>query len=292
MMKNIFIVTDFSEASKNAGLYGIELAKLFDANVILFNAYQTPVQIPESYIFFTPEDVCESTKLLLKQEAVMINPGNKVNMEIYCAEGLPSDTIIAEAIKRESDLIICGMKGIAKAFRKIFGSTTSALTRKSEIPLIVVPENAGFHLPKNIALASDLDPETSPATVDLLKVLGEKFTSKIAIVWVVDDDFNAVKEMRYRTVGIIKELKNLDPVFEFPTGSSIPKTLESFVKEHDIQLLAIIPHKHDLLERFFTESLTKEMIFHSHIPLLVLPQKKNGHPGNQINMSQVNQTHG
>jgi nucleotide-binding universal stress UspA family protein len=292
MMKNIFIVTDFSDASKNAGLYGIELAKQFNADVVLFHAYQTPVQIPESYIFYTTEDVCETARQLLKQEADMINPGNRVKLEISCAEGIPSDTIISEAAKATSDLIICGMKGMAKAFRKIFGSTTSSLTRKSEIPLIVVPENAGFRLPKNIALASDLDPETSAATVELLKNLGEKFSAKLAVVWVVEEDFNAVNELRYRPAGFIKELKGLDPVFEFPTGSSITKALDHFVKDHDIDLMAMIPHKHDLLERFFTESITRKMIFHSHIPLLVLPQKKNGHTTNQMNGSHITETQG
>ena len=279
MMKNIFIVTDFSEASQNAGHYGVQLAKYYRANVFLFHAYQVPVQIPESYIFYTTEDVWESAKELLKKEAAMINPDNLVDIEICGGEGIASDAIVAEASKRNADVIICGMKGMAKPLRKIFGSTTTSLTGKSDIPLIVVPENAGFIPPKNIALASDMDPETSSATVELLKVLGEKFASRLSVVWVVDDGTDVAYEMRFRPTGFINELKSLDPVFEFPSGNSITKALDGFVKEHEIDMLAMIPHKHDLLERFFTESITRKMIFHTHIPLLVLPQKKNGETG-------------
>ncbi len=275
-MKNIFIITDFSEASRKAGYYGIGIAKHFNANVFLFHAYQAPVQVPESYILYTTEDFWQSAKELMENESAEINPGNQVKVEICGGEGIPSEVILTEARKRNADVIICGMKGIGKGLRKIIGSTTSALTRKSEIPLIVVPENASFIVPENIALASDIDPETSGATVELLKEIGEKFSSRLSVVWVVDEEFDHKQESRFRPSGFINQLKSLDPVFEYPSGSSIVKTLDGFVKSHSIDLLAMIPHKHDLLERFFTESITKKMIFHSEIPMLVMPQIKSG----------------
>jgi nucleotide-binding universal stress UspA family protein len=181
---------------------------------------------------------------------------------------------VAEARLRKADVIVCAMKGVAKAFRKIFGSTTSALIHKSDIPLIVVPEKAVFNIPNNIALASDLDPETSASTLELLKVIGEKFTSGLSVVWVVGEDFDAENEMRYRPSEFIKGLRGLNPVFEFPKGGSVTKVLEDFIRKNNVAMLAMIPHKHDFMERFFTESITKKMIFHSDIPLLVLPQKK------------------
>ena len=286
-MKNILIVTDFSEASRNAGCYGIGIAKHFNANVFLFHAYQAPVQVPESYILYTTEDVWQSAKELLEKEAADINPANQVKVEVGGAEGIPSDVILAEARKRHADVIICGMKGLGKELRKILGSTTAALTRKSEIPLIVIPENAGFSLPENIALASDIDPETAGATVELLKEIGEKFSSKLSVVWVVDEEFDHKNESRFRPSGFINQLRGLDPVFEYPAGSSITKTLDEFVKSHAIDLLVMIPHKHDLLERFFTESITRKMIFHSDIPLLVLPQKKANDIGKEQTGKQV-----
>lgn len=274
-MKKIFIVTDFSEASQNAGKYAIQLAKFWRADVALFNVYQTPVQVPESYIVYSPEDVWASTRELLEKEAKLINPDNLVTVELCGSIGVPADTIVAEAEKRNVDVIVCGMKGMGKTFRKIFGSTTTSLTRKSDIPLIIVPENANFVAPKNIALASDMDPKTSAATVDFLKVIGEKFASKLSVIWVVDEGEDVTYEMRFRPLGFINQLKSLDPVFGFPTGSSITKALDEFVKENTMDMLVMIPHKHDLIERFFKESITKEMIFHSHIPLLILPQKVN-----------------
>jgi len=35
-----------------------------------------------------------------------------------------------------------------------------------------------------------------------------------------------------------------------------------------------MPHKHDWLERLVKKSETKEMIFHLHKPILILPESK------------------
>lgn len=289
-MKNIFIVTDFSEASQNAGRYGIEMAKYFNANVFLFHAYQVPVQVPESYFVYSTEDVWANVKGQLETEAATINPDKLINVEICGAVGLPVNLITEEATKREADLIICGMKGMGKTFRRIFGSTTTALSRKSEIPMIVVPENAKFQPPKNIALANDMDPETSALTYGLLKELGEKFVSKLSVVWVVDEGIDVDKEMRFRPKSFINELKDLDPVLEFPSGSSVIAALDGFIKDHSIDLMAIIPHKHDAFERFITESVTKKMLFHTHIPMLILPQRKKSDMVNEEKEMSSNKT--
>jgi hypothetical protein len=72
----------------------------------------------------------------------------------------------------------------------------------------------------------------------------------------------------------MNDLKKMDTEFEFPKGSSVSGALETFAEEHTIDMMAMIPHRHNLLERFFVESTTNKMIFHTHIPLLILPQKK------------------
>jgi hypothetical protein len=37
-------------------------------------------------------------------------------------------------------------------------------------------------------------------------------------------------------------------------------------------MLVMMPHKHEWLERLFRKSETKDMIFHTQVPLLVLPE--------------------
>jgi hypothetical protein len=36
-------------------------------------------------------------------------------------------------------------------------------------------------------------------------------------------------------------------------------------------MLAMLPHEHGILERIMNRSITKKMVFHTQLPLLVLP---------------------
>lgn len=143
-MKNILIATDFSGASRTAAMYGAALARQFGANIFLFHAYQTPIQVPESYVLYTSDDVWAAAKELLQKEIEAINPSGDLNIEITGGEGMATQAILKEAERVKADLIICGMKSNAKPFRRLFGSSTTGLAKHSDVPFIVVPENAHF----------------------------------------------------------------------------------------------------------------------------------------------------
>ena len=60
--------------------------------------------------------------------------------------------------------------------------------------------------------------------------------------------------------------------FEYPVDADVRHALNDFIKEHHCDMLVMIPHKYEWIERLFRKSETKNMIFHTHIPLLVLPE--------------------
>jgi len=74
---------------------------------------------------------------------------------------------------------------------------------------------------------------------------------------------------------IPQELRNVvkisDTTFQYPVDTDIRSALNGFIEKHNADMLVMMPHKHEWLERLFRKSETKDMIFHTHIPLLVLP---------------------
>src|SRR6476620_3942830 len=126
-MKKIFVATDFSDAAVNAGKYAVELARHFKAKLFLFHAFVPPVEIPESYLFFTTEQVGEKALEQLDREEKTINKYKIVTIEKIAAEGNPTDALLAEAAKQQAYLIICGMKNTGRIAKKIFGSTATSL---------------------------------------------------------------------------------------------------------------------------------------------------------------------
>lgn len=51
--------------------------------------------------------------------------------------------------------------------------------------------------------------------------------------------------------------------------------MNDFVKEHQVDMIAMISQEHDLLERIFVKSNIKEMMLQSQVPLIILPGKGN-----------------
>ncbi len=273
-MKTIFIATDFSQASHIASKYAVELASAMGANIVLFHAYSVPLSIPESYVIVSPEDVKKSSEDYLLEEVVKLRKSTFQPIDILAVEGGTVETIINTSKKYDNCIIVVGMKGEGKSVRKFFGSTTSALARKSYTPMLIVPESATFSSLNRIALAVDDNINEHLQQIDVLKGLGETYKSKIFVVRVFDNDMSVVDELAYRSKSIISKLMPLDVEFKFPRGDDVTIALENFADDNSIDLLTIIPHYHSFFERLFSKSETRQLLFHSHIPLLLLPDIK------------------
>ncbi|MEO6637338.1 MAG: hypothetical protein ABIN25_03610, partial [Ginsengibacter sp.] len=98
------------------------------------------------------------------------------------------------------------------------------------------------------------------------------FNSKVFVVKVVKNKPNQSADEKDG----VENLPNTS--FEFITDDNIDHGLDDFIIQHSADMLIMIPHKHDLVERLFKKSETKDMIFHTKIPLLILPESKtNSH---------------
>lgn len=271
-MKIIFVATDFSNASHNALQYALAMARPFGARVVLFHAY--PVQViagADTTVLIPEEDTRKVVQDRLSQHCrALPDPG--VEMEVLQEEGPAADTILQAAAAQEADIIIVGMKGHGKKFRQLFGSIVTELVKRTVIPMIVVPEEASSQLPKKIALASDIAPETDIHTLDALSEIGERFRSKVYIVRVISNRFEEVYELLHRPAKLNRLSQTLETQYTYTHNKDVSEALTFFIQAEGIHLLALVPHRHTLLERWFMKSTTRSMIFRSPIPLLILPE--------------------
>lgn len=270
-MKTILIATDFSHAGRNATQYGFEFAKTIEAKVILFNAFQFPSAHPESLVYYPVDELEKFSYRQLAIEAETIDPSCKVAYETQSSLGPVMDSILAVANENNVSFIIAGMKGHGKEIRKFFGSTVTFLSKQSSIPIIVVPEDAVFSIPKIIALASDINNETDCHILDPLKEIAKTYSSKLYVVRVIKKSTDEAVERLMISSEINWSLTCLQPFYEFPLNDNIAKAMNNFVREHAVDMVAVIPHEHDLIEKMFTRSVTKDIVFHTHVPLLILP---------------------
>ena len=143
-MLTVLITTDFSQAAHNASLYGVELASKLGANIVLMNVYTVPLSVPESYVIVNPDEVKKSAEMYLMEAALKLRKSDLQPIDIVAMEGPTSEMIIKQSLQYENCLIVAGMKGSGTNVRKVFGSSATGLARKSQCPLIIVPEKSTF----------------------------------------------------------------------------------------------------------------------------------------------------
>ncbi len=275
-MKTILVATDFSKAAQNSCLYGTELARAFNARVILFSAYQqVPMVISESPVVITPDNMKEYVQQQLAAEAAQVNRSGALTFETICMEGPPATSILKMARKVHADIIIVGMKESGKGFRRVMGSTVTALSGKTTIPLMVIPEETRYNGINTIALANekDIDQDAGTHLLDILRTIGKKFQPRLYLLRIARNEFHEKYEALNRPFRLARALRELAPIYKCIGGKDVSQAFNEFVAGYQVNVLALLPHKYSLLERWFIKSTTRSAIFATHIPLLILPEQ-------------------
>ncbi len=143
-IKTILVATDYSDDAKAAVGAAIDLAKAFDANLHLVNAYH--VEIPAVYggfggDFIVPQDLLEplrrsaeaSMNALLKE---LTDDGN--NVEGHVVMEYPSRAILDEATRISADMIVVGTRGLTGIKHVIVGSTAERVVRLADCPVLTI----------------------------------------------------------------------------------------------------------------------------------------------------------
>lgn len=273
-MKTILVCTDFSPAARNASFYAAQLARALNARMVMVNAFQPEsVVLTEIPVIIGSERIHEIADKELKHEVARLQPAPGLQMITHSQEGFPIDVILNAADEFEADIIVAGSKATGKNIRRVFGSTVTGLARRTKRPLIVVPEHISFVNPSHIALAweSDASLETDPHLLDAIKEIADRFDSSVYLVHVSKNVYKEAFAVLNRPFRLQRLLYSLAPEVKNIHGKDLGNALNEFIKDNNVDMLAMLPHKHSLLERFFMASATRELVFESSIPVLVLP---------------------
>lgn len=274
-MKNILVPTDFSPASRNAAMYAASLARYFDATVHLLNAVEPPVLADDQIlasVMITQAEIIQQNMDLMQKEIEIILADSAVKIDSYVREDFTTGLIRDVAEKTDTDVIVMGMKGRGKS-NSVFGSTTTAVVRKMDYPVFVIPEKASFSPIADVILASDYNAETESETYEFLKRLVEKFNSRIRIVNVAkkpDEMKPAAVSGRMKTS---MAFSGHSVEFDTVAGKDVESEIEKYLEKHFHDILAMVARKHSFFDRLFGKIHTKEMSYRTKKPLLILHDK-------------------
>jgi nucleotide-binding universal stress UspA family protein len=142
-MRAILIANDGSTGSQAAIDAGLELAAETGAHVTFAYVREPISLLGEPYfqeVLTTQQEAARSA--LASAKAAGEAAG--IATEGESLEGSPAEALIAFARARDVDLIVVGSRGRGAIVGTLLGSTSAALVRSADRPVLVVKQSAGM----------------------------------------------------------------------------------------------------------------------------------------------------
>ena len=267
-MKTILFPTDFSENADNALNFAVEIARYLKMKLHIFNAYEAPYSTHTMSTTLLTIMKQESEKHIKLCAEKLKKRAPDLEVETSVRHGNTIRLIVEKADHINAELILMGTKG-ASGFKEVFfGSNTASVVQHSSCPVLVIPNHATFTPFHKIVFASDLKMENYEASVNYLKVFADVFYAQVLALHVLNEEENDSRDEL--------KLKGLKNSYHTIKNNNLEEGINTFVEKNKADLLVIIARKHNILDLLFHPArLSKRLVNHIHIPLLVLPNEKN-----------------
>lgn len=293
LFSTLVVGVDDSEPSKAAVRYAARLAREHRGTLVLCHCVNwTSVVAPlEVGVPFDPTSIIDFMKeqgaaLLLVAAAAAQNDG--VVARRVLAEGEPAEALMAAAKEAGGSVVVMGTHGRRGLGRAVTGSTTEAVLRASDLPVLTLREEPPA-LPGERALGRVLvavdDSEPSDAAVQLALRLPPEDRRHLGFVSVVDVD-RVLGSSRYSNPAIRDELcaaatRTIDAAVDAARAAGVEADA-SILEGHagDVVLAAAREDRADLivmgshgrrgLRRFFLGSVAESVVRNAAVAVLVV----------------------
>ena len=270
-MKTIVVPTDFSAISNNAIDYAVDLAKVTGCSILLFHAYQVPVSMTDvPIVLLSVEDLQKANESKMDEVKASLKERAGDSIKIYTETKL-GDTVdeledICDKIKPFA--VVMGTKGATGMERVLFGSTTLTTIRHLSWRVIVVPPGKKYSTIKKIGFACDFREVVNTTPIHFIKDFVKEFNAELHVLNVDYKNSHFKPGTPQESILLHTMLEDLNPKYDFIEDANIELGIEKFAEKHDLDLVITIPKKHKLLDGLFRKSHTKDLIFHSHLPIM------------------------
>jgi nucleotide-binding universal stress UspA family protein len=274
-MKKFLVPTDFSETSKNAARFAVQMANdVEDSSVILYNAIDPITSGADGSPILSDIDsrkrISDAALLNLKTELNFIS-----SAPIICLaeEGKLISNLEKLYHHYELDLVIMGITGATRLDQILIGSNTLNVIEQDICPVMVIPPDAEYHKINTVVFASDFkDVETTTPKNTIRKLL-EIFSPKLYVVNVNHEHFiELTTEYKTERAKMDKILEGYNPEYSFIRLYDFVETINLFAEDHKADLIITVPKKHGFLSGLFKTSHTQKLAYHSHIPILAVQE--------------------
>jgi nucleotide-binding universal stress UspA family protein len=273
-MNSILVPTDFSDTAMNAGCYAVSLAcDLGIQKIILYNAYQAPMSADPSMPAVQLFDID-----VLKKTSEDGLDKFRSDLQASCNRPMLFETKsefqlltggVEELCKHEEiDAIVMGVTGGSKVEEVLIGSNTVSVAKHVTVPVFIIPMHAAYKRLNQVLLACDFKKVVNTMPVQSIRNVLDVTKAKLHILNVSEKQTKP--DEAFESLLLDTLFQGYDPEYHFIHDTHFTEAINHFADSNEIDLIITIPKKHGLFEGLFRKSHTKSLVFHSHLPLMVI----------------------
>jgi hypothetical protein len=196
MQKKLLLLTDFSKHSWNAIQYAIKLYENRPCDFYILNTYRKESQGHDN-LAMDPEDSFNKLSEIRSNEGLgdilkrIFEIDRSVDHHFYVIS-CPSTLLNAVrdiVQKQEIDMIFMGAKGMDNEQKNKYGKNTLDIIQNMRFcPIMIVPNNVTFGLPKKIVLATNFNTNFDFLEMEHLAEIARLTKAKIKVLTIADNN--------------------------------------------------------------------------------------------------------
>lgn len=284
-MPTILVPSDFSKNATDALCYAISLCKQMNSELIVFHCSHI-----SAYALSTATTEAQMTKLLKEdeehkmeklQEQVTLAYQQQMNSKvpdttrcIVTYNPMLVEKILEIAKNNNVDLIVMGTHGATGITKFFFGSNTSIMIAKADIPVMAIPENYQYNPLQHIVFASDLENLSSELTQ--IVPFAQSAESEVKILFLdygIDTEHTKIKKAEAVIENTPYKKIKLE-VQKAIIETSLVGQVKKYIGLNKPDCLVMFTRERSLWDRlFFKGSKTEDISTAMSIPLISFKKK-------------------
>jgi len=274
-MSTVIVITNFSAASRNALDYTCAFLNNPETRVLLLNIFTFPASYSNDGVSMAAvSETIANDEQLLKEEYHWVKsayPSIKIETEI--TTGIFLEALEEKVEEENASLIVMGASG---DYTDLLSWDTNIINAFIDfyVPVLVIPAHVHFRKINNIAFAINYYRKSMETPISMIKRLIH-FTKAALHVIHVAPPGEPVDETARDNKRMLKEnLQDVNPSYYEPAYVNVIAAIDSFIRDRNVDLLIVIPHRNGIWHNIFHERHTKGLVNVSQIPVLALHKER------------------
>lgn len=264
IMKNILVPLGVSENAPHTLRYALDLAQQFQAQLYVMDAFSP--RYSNTHILNAREAVNRNNAKRIKDLIASLGTASsEVQWVTYEGDLLQGIEALDDQV--QLDLIVTGPMPNTQDTTIFLGPTAGRVVKKTQIPVLVVPEEAQYSTPKKVLFAFKRGRIKGERSLAPLKYLQDKFGFQLDLLLV------KIPGQKRKEQQIDHEIIELSSQMTSSENATVYQgVLEHF---HDVNpdMLVVFARKRGFFEKLIASDVVYKKDFFTKRPLLVLKNR-------------------